>query len=372
MFILSFNSIWSFSYLFFIFYILLMFSVLLYVLPIIKDLINFKTTKTNSAASYLTGYDFYWLLLTFITLLLLSNYFWTSFTIGTWFGHLVFSNLQKKFVFLTLFGFYIVLVVYSSVFYWTTRELYDYWLVLINFHVWMTLLFFANTLFTLIFFIELLSTLIFLLIVTSTFSSTYFYNNINFNQNNYFQSTLPYSYLQTLMFFFWVSLLTSLNLFFSLILFYVKFTTFDWYLSEIIFYYFTITNSFRDTMAIFLIWLFFFFCVFLKCGLVPFYFWKPVFFRGMPFHVLFFYISYFYFFLFLFFLIFFLTYISEIFIFFIFLFNLFLIFGLVFLFAILCEAYYIKIFLALSSILNTLFIFLALTGINSNSFILYL
>jgi len=37
-------------------------------------------------------------------------------------------------------------------------------------------------------------------------------------------------------------------------------------------------------------------------------------------------------------------------------------FGLIILVFILCESYYIKAFLAMSSILNTLFVFLAISG----------
>jgi hypothetical protein len=120
------------------------------------------------------------------------------------------------------------------------------------------------------------------------------------------------------------------------------------------------------------VWFNFLFCIFLKCGLVPFYFWKPVFFKGIPFHALFFYIFFFYFFLFLYFIYFFLIYMNDIFFFFIYVNIIILIIGFFVLLFILCEAYYIKAFLALSSILNTLFVFLALNSINISDFFFYL
>ena len=46
--------------------------------------------------------------------------------------------------------------------------------------------------------------------------------------------------------------------------------------------------------------------------------------------------------------------------------------GFTILLFILCEAYYVKAFLALSSILNTLFVFLAMSGANTTDLALFL
>jgi hypothetical protein len=203
MFFLTFSIIWSLTYFYAIFYILFIFSILLYILPVFKDLLNFKYFKNNKNTEYLTGFDLHWILLTFITLVLLVNFLWTSPSLIVWFGHLIFTSLQKKMLILISIVFYFVLLVYTSSLYVTSKEFYDYWLTCLNFYIWTVFLFFANTLFTIIFFIELLSTLILLLIITSVFSTTYFYNNINTNLNTYFTTTLPNVFLQTLMFFFW-------------------------------------------------------------------------------------------------------------------------------------------------------------------------
>jgi hypothetical protein len=175
-----------------------------------------------------------------------------------------------------------------------------------------------------------------------------------------------------LMYFFWISLVTSLNLFFFLILLFLKFSTFDWYLIEFIFFYITLTNEIKDLFFIFFIWFNFLFSIFLKCGLVPFYFWKPIFFKGMTIQLLFFYIFFFYFFLFLFILKIILLSLNEIFFFFIFVNIFLLLIGFVFLFFILCEAYYIKAFFALSSIINTLFVFLAVNSTNFLNIIFFI
>ena len=236
----------------------------------------------------------------------------------------------------------------------------------------MLFLFHANTLFTVIFFIEILSTLVFLLLITSAFSTTYFYNNLNLNLHSYFNPSTPLTYLQMLMFYFWISLIASLNLFFFFILFYLKFFTFDWFLLEFIFYYIILANDYKDVFFIVFVWLNLLFSIFLKCGLVPFYFWKPAFFKGIPLHALFFYIFFFYFFIFLFFIYFFLVYVNEVFFFFLYVNVCLLLVGFLILLFILCEAYYLKAFLALSSILNTLFVFLALNGITFTDFIFFI
>ena len=68
--------------------------------------------------------------------------------------------------------------------------------------------------------------------------------------------------------------------------------------------------------------------------------------------------------------IFFLIYLNEIFYFFISINIVLLLFGFFILLFILCEAYYLKAFLAMSSILNTLFVFLALNSTNISDFFL--
>ena len=236
----------------------------------------------------------------------------------------------------------------------------------------MMLLFFSNNIFTVIFFIEVLSTLITLLLITSVFSSTYFYNNLNLSKHAYFAQSTPFALLQTLMFFFWISLISSLNLFVFLVLFYLHFLTFDWFLLEAVFAYLLAVSDLQMLASASLTWFTFLFCIFLKCGLVPFYFWKPTFFKGIPLHALLFYITFFYFFIFLFFIYFFLMYLNEL-----FYFNLsinlsLLSVGLVWLVFIICESYHIKAFLAMSSILNTLIMFLAMSSYSAVDYLFLL
>ena len=312
--------------------------------------------------NYLSGFDLLWLLLTPLFLMISVNFTWTSPVISVWFGHLIFSAMQLKMSYLISIFFIFIWVSYCSSFYYSSQEIYDYTIVTYSFFLWTIFLFYSNNIFTVIFFIEVLSALITLLLITSVFSSTYFYNNLSLSTHSYFNQSTPFSFLQTLMFFFWISLISSLNLFLFLILFYLKFLTFDWFTIDSVFYYIVSVSDLKSLFFISLSWFTFMFCIFLKCGLVPFYFWKPMFFKGIPLHALFFYIFFFYFFIFYFFIYFFVIYLSELFYFNMFINLLMLIVGSIFLVFILCESYYIKSFLAMSSILNTLFVFLAMSS----------
>ena len=358
----TYASIWSLTYFFLLFYIILIFSGMLYLVSNVKEFTQYNAFSNSTFFSYVPGLDLVLFITTPIYLFFLLNCAWTSADLTSWFGHLVITAFQVKVSYYVLVVFLFIWLAYLSTFYYTSQEVYDYTIVSYSFFLWMFLLFYANNMLTVIFFIEIISTLIMLLIITSVFSSSYFYNNLNLEKHTYFGQTTPVSFLQTIIFFFWISLISSLNLFLFLTLFYLKFFSFDWYTVEFVFFYVVSVCDLKAIFTISLTWLVFIFCIFLKCGLVPFYFWKPLFFKGIPFHALFFYIVFFYFFIFYFFTYFFVIYLNELFYFNIFMNIILLMFGLVILIFILCESYYIKAFLAMSSILNTLFVFLALNS----------
>jgi hypothetical protein len=341
----------------------------MYLLSNLRDFTQSNSSLNSTSFSYITGFDLLSTLLASVTLFCLINFAWTGPTILVWFGHLVVGSLQYKVFYWLILWFVLVWVVYSTTFYFTSNEVYDYSLVTYFFILWILLLFHSTNLFSFIFFIEILSTLVLLLLITSTFSSLYFYSSTTLANHSYFQNSLPFAFLQTLLFFFWVSLVSSLNLFLFLLLFYVKIVTFDWFSIEFIFQYVVGIGTLKDFFYIALAWFNFLVCIFLKCGMAPFYFWKPTFFKGIPLHALFFYIFFYYFFLLLFFTYTLLVLLNEVFYFNIFV-NLVLVsIGLVLTTFILLESYYLKAFFAMSSILNTLLIFLSLSSLNSIDFI---
>ena len=248
-----------------------------------------------------------------------------------------------------------------SSFSFTSKELYDYLVTLLQFFYWIVIIFLSNTIFSMIFIIEVLSTLLFLLFITSIFSSSFFYRNIDYSFGHIFQSSLPYVYIQSILIFFWISLLSSLNLFLFLLLFYTNLLTLDLFLLEYIFIYYININSFKEIFSLGISWFILIFCIFLKCGITPFFLWKPAFFKGIPFYTIFFYICFFYFFLFLFLIYFLTSFFINVFYYYSIIMVIVILLGIITLLGIICESYYFKIFMALSSILNSLLVFLALT-----------
>jgi len=370
LFFLTPSIIWSFTYFFTYFYLIVIISISLYALSVIKDINNYNKLKNSSSFNYVTGSDLSYFFFSLLFIFFLINFSWVHQTTAAWFGNLYFTSFQSKIFYLIFFFYSLYVLAATTSFYFSSKEVYEYVITCFNFFIWIIFLFSANSIFTVIFFVEILSTLIFLLLISGVFSTTYYYNNLNLNMFNYFSLNTPFFFFQSILYFFWISLISSLNLFLFLILFYLKFLTYDWFFLEFIFFYYVSTSSFKSLFVLVFIWLNFLFCIFLKCGLVPFYFWKPVFFKGLPVHVLFFYISFFYFFIFLFFCFFLVNYLNEIFFFFIIVNIFFLFAGFFILFAILNEAYYLKSFIALSSILNSLFVFLTING--SNFFFFYI
>jgi len=362
----------KFCFFFNISYVILILIITLYLLPIINNFTYHLNTARKTHFHFINSLNVLWILLPIFITIQVINLIWVAPTVTVWFGHLVFNKFQNKFIFFILTFSFLYLTVFTTTTYFTSRDIYDYLITLILFIYWTLLLFLSNTFFTVIFIIEVLGSLIFLLLITSTFSNTFFYRNLNFNYGHLFQQSLPYNMLQSLLFLFWVSLVSSLNLFLFLLTFYLKILTFDWYLIEYIFIYFISISSVKDIYALSVSWFIILFSIFLKCGITPFYVWKPVFFKGIPLYTLFFYISFFYFFIFLFMIHFLVLYFSSIFYFYLLVFWIFILLGVIILLCIICESYYLKIFLAISSILNSLIVFMSIATINYSDYMFIL
>ena len=349
------SNVWNFSIFLPMTYFVFLISLTLYLLPLFYNSVSKNTffiiSLTESFSLFLIPCFSFLIIFTL----------WSSYSISLWFGHVVYTSFQYKITLFIVFTFLLFTFLYSSVSYLSSREIFDFLITQFNFLYWTILLFYANSFFTVIFVIEILSTLIFLLMLTSIFSSCFFYRNLDFSSHSFFESSTPHTFIQSILFFFWVSLLASLNLFLFIIFLYDKIFSFDWYLIEHIFLYFVSVSSYKDVYTLGITWFIILFSIFLKCGIAPFYLWKPTFFKGMSFSALSFYISFFYFFLFLFVIQFLSSYCYELFYFFSF-FSLLIIFmGMFVLLFILCETFFIKTFLAVSSILNSLLIILCIS-----------
>jgi hypothetical protein len=276
-------------------YLLFTFSTTLYLLPNLALFTGSNNGSTYSLFQTVNGSDLIKPLLTPIVLILLVHTSWTGPVVTAWFGHLIFSQFQFKITYVVSFFFTTYLVAFLSGTHFSSINVYDYAITLFSFFIWLWLALFSNNLFTLIFFLEILSALITLMLVTSTFSSHHFYNTTSYSNHSYFQTSAPTALLQTLLFFFWITLVSSLALFVFLLLFYLRFLTLDWGLVDSIFLFVVETGNTRSLFAASFVWLLLLVCVFVKCGIVPFYFWKPSFFKGMTLNSLFFYVYVYYF-----------------------------------------------------------------------------
>ena len=373
MFLLTWSHIWIFSYFFIMTYVVLIFSIFLYIVPILSTTTNSRSRPLLNTSFYIiSGSEVFSFLIIPLACLLLLNFFWSSCSLSLWFGHVIFTSFQYKFVYFLLLFFSLVLLMISSLTYFSSSEIYDFFITKYNFMYWIILIFMTNSFFTVIFIIEVLSTLVFLLLTTSTFSSTFFYKNTNFDSKFFLQSSLPYTFLNSIIFLFWVSLLSSLNLFIFLIYIALNLMTFDWFLLEHVFLYFIHTTTFSNVFTIGIIWFFLIFSIFLKCGIAPLFFWKPVFFKGIPMVSIIFYIIFFYFFLFIFLIYFLVIYLHELFYYYSIIIFTFVLSGLVVLLSIICESFYLKTFFAISSILNSLLVLLAMLPTHNLSSYVYL
>ena len=221
-------------------------------------------------------------------------------------------------------------------------------------------MFFSNNFFSFVFFVELLSAAVTLLLVTSTFSSTHFYNNTSLSAHSYFQHSTPTALLQTLMLFFWVTLLSSIVLFTFTITFYLKFLTFDWNIIDSIFTFLVTGSSLKSLFSASFTWFLLLLCLFIKCGVVPFYLWKPSFFKGMGLLPLFFYVYVYYFATFFYFLSILTLFMNELLFFNAYLLCALVVFAALGVAILLFDSFYLKSFLAISSILNSILIFFTL------------
>jgi len=356
---------WSCLYFSYSVYLVSFFTSLLYLLPNMTTYTRSANFANLSNFESIDGTIIFKFLTTPVLLLLLVHFSWSGPTIIAWFGHVTFSSLQLKLTPLLFMFFSSYLLTLANNVHFSSNQPYDFTATLFSFFLWLWLLLFSNNLFTFIFFLELLSALVMLTLTTSTFSSMHIYNNLNYSNSSYFQVSTPTTFLQTLLMFFWTTLVASLLLFVFLTMFYLQFLTFDWSITSTVFSFLIATTSLKSTFVLSFSWLLVVLCVFLKCGIVPFYLWKPAFFKGMTLLSLFFYIYIYYFTVFFYFTYVLFYYFNELFSFNIFIIITLLLLGTLVLTPTLFESFYLKVFLALSSILNSLLLFYALCSLHA-------
>lgn len=365
---LTYSNIWSIFYFFPILYFVTLSAATMYGLSAISSSQKATTDKKKKefdiekAIIFFTGYC--------SPLIIVSAFgsIWGGPNTYAWFNHVFINATQIQLTgMLTFIVFLLLLMILMNSFF-TTRDLNDFAITLVLLYYWLFSLFFVNSLFAAIFLIEILSSVVFLFAITSTFSSTTYYNNLSFHLGGFRQSAYPTAFLKSLVFFFWVSLLTSLTLFLFLSLVYLRYYMLDWNSLGDIFKFFTSFTSPEDIILSSFSVLLLLFSILFKCGIAPFFFWKPTFFDGFSIKMLAVYISFYYFFVFIF-----LIYIISIhFIGYLYYYShilvVFVILGFFTFLSTLCESLYLKTFLAISSILNSLLVLMVLTSGHSLGF----
>jgi hypothetical protein len=371
MFLMNSSTVWSICVFAPTIYVILTLSLLLYTLPLLSATSNFSTNSNNSTTfSFLGGTYVANIVFFSLSILLLNTISWSSSELTAWFGHIIFSSFQLKIQLLVFFSFISVLYLITTMSYFSSREIYDFLITTINMYYWVSLLFSSNSIITMIFIIEVQSALLFLLLVTSSFSSTFYYRNSNLADYNFFSNSIPTAFISSIMYFFWISLIGSLNLFLFTIFLYQKLFSFDWFLLEHVFYYMAVASTYKELFTIGLTWSIFLFSLFTKCGIAPFFLWKPTFFKGLGLHTIIFYICFFYFCLFIYFIHLLSSYFHYLTFYYTYVLLTLVIVGMLVLLTILCETFYLKSFMAVSSILNSLLVLLAITS-TSNSDIMF-
>lgn len=154
----------------------------------------------------------------------------------------------------------------------------------------MTLLFITNTLLSSIFLLELVSTIIFIL----TFAWNTSYTSQQLPSLTITRQVTPNSPLEASFFLFWTSFVVAIVLFFTLISLINLVGTLDWYLLEIVSYPLTTLKITTSGGSVTLLTSLLFLTFMFKAALVPFFFWKPIFFRYLTTSMLSLYIIFFY------------------------------------------------------------------------------
>lgn len=359
--VVSFNSLWCLSHLSTTLYIVLISSLTLYLLPNISTTLNSAEGSRHGSYLHISAQSVSKLLHVTLFLIFVINLTWSGPSVAAWYNHFIFSELQHRISYFVLLVFVLVLQIHLTSFVFNNKYVYDYLIVIVNSLVWVTYIFYSNNLFTTVFLVEMLSLLTLLNFVTSSLHVTHFYAPTSLENSKYFAKSTPQPFLTSLLFLFWTTLVASLLLFLATILFYTHLLTFDFLHLESALLYTLSTASLYEILTVMTLSSVLFLALFLKCGVAPLFFWKPTFFKGSSLSFISFYTTFVYFF-FLLYLTYLLVvllndfvYLNRMFL------TLFILVGTSTLISTLLESQYVKAFVAMSSILNTLMLILGLT-----------
>lgn len=351
MFLISWNLLTSLLWFAFILWFSFALTFTIYLYPRLVNTNTFKLTFFFKSFNFLIVY-FIFIFIYFM--------FWVSPTAVIWYGHLTCFTLTFKYTVSFTLVYTLTLYIYDSWLKVFNKISSDLFILLVNMYPWFVIAAYSTNIYTLIFILELLVILLFLFIPISTFI---FVNKSRLLPNSsYFNSNSILPLLNSLLFYYWMSFVSSTFLFLVNFFMFFFFLSFEWFTIDYLALFNVTTSAYLSLKQLYVVVLIMLLVFFIKFGLMPFFLWKLVVFKGLTFQYIFLYVSiYFNVLLYIFFLY-----------FYIYLFNLYFIlsfltyflivttlpFTLIYLF----NYNYVKSFIAISSLFNTSLILLMLNS----------
>jgi hypothetical protein len=268
MFLLNINLLYTLTIFFIMFWNTFVLSVILYVYPRL-GLVTFNyMVKPFKLLNVSTLY---------LPLFVLYLTYWVSNDIVIWFGHVVITPLTFKYMYFMSFWVLLTLYVIDVTFKYLDRLRLDYIIIILNLYPWVLYIVTSTNLFSFIFLLELITIIIFMLIPLSPLMLIN-KNNIRFN---YFNSNTYYSLIHSLLFYYWVSFVTTSLLFLNIFLYFITVFNLEWLVSNFVIGYYLELNLITTTYKLYVLVLLFIIIFFIKFGLLPFFVWKLIFFKGV-------------------------------------------------------------------------------------------
>lgn len=339
----------------------------------IKNKDSVKQTFNNFYDSYYVFFRFINIFLLYITVLqMISNSYYYSYTTLNYGYSLHLFNISYVYNQLILILFFFTLIIFKTLLKQGTVKNFEYYIGLLFFFFCLYLYLNINNILLLVFLLEVQSTVI-IYLISSSFNL--FKNNSleSYTRLNNLNSQ-PVWYFNSLIYQFWVSFIGAVLLIYGILTLF-RFANFvEWINLNIYFFFLTFSWYHLFSLQYLNIWLPLILGLFLKIGVVPFFFWKPEIYKNLTSTILFLYMTVYLFSLLFLFIVMFNSYfvlIKEWFYLYLYIASIFtLIFVTLYLYSIV----EVRTFLAYSSVTHLSFIFLALSTnnyLNSSTALFY-
>lgn len=333
-----------------------------------------KQTFSNFYDGYYTFFRFINIFLLYaVSLQLISNAYYYSYVTLSYGYSVHLFNISYIYNQLILLLFFFTLIIFKTLLRQGSVKNFEYYIGLLFFFFCLYLYLNINNILLLIFLLEVQSTVIIYLISSSfnLFKGNSLETYTRLNSIN----SQPVWYFNSLIYQFWVSFIGAVLLIYGVLTLF-RFANFvEWLNLNVYFYFLTFSWYHLFSLQYLNIWLPLILGLFLKIGVVPFFFWKPEIYKNLTSTILFLYMTVYLFSLLFLFIVLFNNYfvlIKEWFYFYLYIIS---IFTLVFINLYLYSIVEVRTFLAYSSLTHLSFIFLALSTnsyVNSSTAIFYI